>query len=235
MERRGGNPAFCSSVPRRARPTRTPHAALSSALLLAAAPSHWTTEIFSFTFLSLFPAHARTLIDAMGDAAAAAASTSAPDTPTYILICREDGSDLLADADDGTDADIVVARDERLLVVDPDEEYVALLLSEESASGSGAPAEEMEEWMKAARSGCVSWIIKVVRAGALPPSSSPRFGFCQCSSLVLLLADHGDVPVRREDRLRRGHLPRSLPDATASQCNYRSMTLHFPLPSPCTD
>ncbi|CAD6202539.1 unnamed protein product [Miscanthus lutarioriparius] len=96
----------------------------------------------------------------MGDAAAAAASTSAPDTPTYILICREDGSDLLADADDGTDADIVVARDERLLVVDPDEEYVALLLSEESASGSGAPAEEMEEWMKAARPGCVRWIIK---------------------------------------------------------------------------
>jgi len=112
----------------------------------------------------------------MGDAAAAAASTSAPDTPTSILICREDGSDLLADADDGTDADIVVARDERLLVVDPDEEYVALLLSEESASGSGAPAEEMEEWMKAARPGCVRWIIKVVRAGALPPSS-PKFGF----------------------------------------------------------
>jgi cyclin D5 len=116
----------------------------------------------------------------MGDAAAAAASTSAPDTPTSILICREDGSDLLADADDGADADIVVARDERLLVVDPDEEYVALLLSEESASGSGgrgAQAEEMEEWMKVARSGCVSWIIKVVRAGALPPCSSPKFGF----------------------------------------------------------
>ncbi|CAD6210088.1 unnamed protein product [Miscanthus lutarioriparius] len=97
----------------------------------------------------------------MGDAAAAAASTSAPDTPTSILICREDGSDLLADADDGDGADLVVARDERLLVVDPDEEYVALLLSEESVSGGGGgtPA-EVEEWMKAARSGCVSWIIK---------------------------------------------------------------------------
>ncbi|KXG39925.1 cyclin-D5-3 [Sorghum bicolor] len=98
----------------------------------------------------------------MGDAAAAAASTSAPDTPTSILICREDGGGFLADADDdGDGADLVVARDERLLVVDQDEEYVALLLSEESASGSGgAPAEEIEEWMKAARSGCVRWIIK---------------------------------------------------------------------------
>nr|AAL83927.1 D-type cyclin [Zea mays] len=93
----------------------------------------------------------------MGDAAA---STSAPTTPTSILICLEDGSDLLADADDGAGTDLVVARDERLLVVDQDEEYVALLLSKESASGGGGPVEEMEDWMKAARSGCVRWIIK---------------------------------------------------------------------------
>lgn len=97
----------------------------------------------------------------MGDAAA---STSAPTTPTSILICLEDGSDLLADADDGAGTDLVVARDERLLVVDQDEEYVALLLSKESASGGGGPVEEMEDWMKAVRSGCVRWIIKVVSA-----------------------------------------------------------------------
>lgn len=178
-----GIPLFALSVPRRARsraPTRTPHAAFSSALLLRRLLP-LDGKIFSFTFLPFFPAHARrALIDAMGDAAAAAASTSAPDTPTSILICREDGSDLLADdADDGAAADLVVARDDRLLVVDPDEEYVALLLSEESASGGGggAPAEEMEDWMKAARSGCVRWIIKVVRAGALPPSPNPVLFF----------------------------------------------------------
>nr|CAB3496745.1 unnamed protein product [Digitaria exilis] len=108
----------------------------------------------------------------MGDAAAAAAaaavaSTSAPATPTSILICREDGSDLFPDADDddGASADFAVARDDRLLVVDHDDEYVAVLLSKETASaavdcGGGAMAEEMEEWMKAARSGCVRWIIK---------------------------------------------------------------------------
>ncbi|KAJ1298313.1 hypothetical protein BS78_01G443200 [Paspalum vaginatum] len=97
----------------------------------------------------------------MGDAAAAMASTSAPATPTSILICREDGNDLFPDADDGAGADFVVARDDRLLVVDQDDEYVALLLSKESASGGGgAVAEEMEDWMKAARSGCVRWIIK---------------------------------------------------------------------------
>ncbi|PUZ42302.1 hypothetical protein GQ55_9G573000 [Panicum hallii var. hallii] len=100
----------------------------------------------------------------MGDAAAAAASTSAPATPTSILICREDGSDLFADADDGgAGADLVVARDDRLLVVDQDDEYVAVLLSKESASAASCGevlAEEMEDWMKAARSGCVRWIIK---------------------------------------------------------------------------
>ncbi|OEL13054.1 Cyclin-D5-3 [Dichanthelium oligosanthes] len=99
----------------------------------------------------------------MGDAAAAAASTSAPATPTSILICREDGNDLFPDADDGAGADFVVARDDRLLVVDQDDEYVAVLLSKEGASGCGGGgtlAEEMEEWMKAARSGCVRWIIK---------------------------------------------------------------------------
>lgn len=109
---------------------------------------------------------------AMGDAAAAAeASTSAPATPTSILICREDCSDLFPDADDGAAADFAVARDDRLLVVDQDDEYVALLLSKETASVAdcgGAMAEEMEEWMKAARSGCVRWIIQVVRAFFLP-------------------------------------------------------------------
>jgi cyclin D5, plant len=135
---------------------------LSSALLLQVR-THWRKNLF-LHFSSLPPAHARALIDAMGDAAAAAASTSAPTTPTSILICLEDGSDLLADADDGAGTDLVVARDERLLVVDQDEEYVALLLSKESASGGGSPVEEMEDWMKAARSGCVRWIIKVVSA-----------------------------------------------------------------------
>lgn len=114
----------------------------------------------------------------MGDAAAAAAaaavaSTSAPATPTSILICREDGSDLFPDADDddGAGADFAVARDDRLLVVDHDDEYVAVLLSKETASAAdcgGALVEEMEEWMKAARSGCVRWIIKVVRAFFFP-------------------------------------------------------------------
>ncbi|XP_062213531.1 cyclin-D5-3-like [Phragmites australis] len=99
----------------------------------------------------------------MGDAAAA--STSAPATPTSILICREDGNDLFPDTDDragdGGDADFFVAATDRLLLVDQDDEYVAVLLSKESASaGGGARAEEMEEWMKAVRSGCVRWIIK---------------------------------------------------------------------------
>ncbi|CAN6301869.1 unnamed protein product [Urochloa humidicola] len=102
----------------------------------------------------------------MGDAAAiAAASTSTPATPTSILICREDGNDLFTDADDGggAGADLVVARDDRLLIVDQDDEYVAVLLSKETTAGYGggaALAEEMEDWMKAARSGCVCWIIK---------------------------------------------------------------------------
>ncbi|ONL94680.1 Cyclin-D5-1 [Zea mays] len=99
----------------------------------------------------------------MGDAAAAAAtaSTSAPATPTSILICLEDGSDLLSDAYDGAGAtDFVVARDEHLLVEDQDEEYVALLLSKESAAVCAPAEEETEEWMKTARSGCVRWIIK---------------------------------------------------------------------------
>ena len=173
------------------------------------------------------------------DAAAAAASTSAPTTPTSILICREDGSDLFHDADDGgASADLFVARDDRLLVVDQDDEYVAVLLSKESASataGCGAAlAEEMEEWMKAARSGCVRWIIKVVRA-LFPPlprtfsSSGKKFHLYRCSfAFSLLLADDGDVPVQREDRVRRGDVPRSLLGATASQCNELT-NLHFPL------
>ena len=120
----------------------------------------------------------------MGDAAAAAAaaastSAPAPATPTSILICREDGSDLFHDADDGgASADLFVARDDRLLVVDQDDEYVAVLLSKEStsaAAGCGAAmAEEMEEWMKAERSGCVRWIIQVVRA-LFPPFAAYIF------------------------------------------------------------
>ena len=112
------------------------------------------------------------------DAAAAAASTSAPATPTSILLCREDGSDLFHDADDGgASADLFVARDDRLLVVDRDDEYVSLLLSKESTSAAGcgaALAEEMEEWMKAERSGCVRWIIQVVRA-LFPPFAAYIF------------------------------------------------------------
>jgi cyclin D5 len=156
----------------------------------------------------------------MGDAAAAAASTSAPDTPTSILICREDGSGFLADADDdGDGADLVVARDERLLVVDQDEEYVALLLSEESASGSGgAPAEEIEEWMKAARSGCVRWIIKVVRAGALP-SSSPQIRFLPMFISCFFAARR---PRRRSGAAGRPPTSRSL-TSIASSRNGESM------------
>jgi cyclin D5, plant len=98
------------------------------------------------------------LKDAMGDAAAA----SSPTTPTSILVCREDGNDIFLDFDDG--ADVSVAGDECLLVVDHDDEYFAVLLSKERASAdAGAPA-EMDVWMKAARSGCVRWIIKVARA-----------------------------------------------------------------------
>ncbi|XP_062210266.1 cyclin-D5-3-like isoform X2 [Phragmites australis] len=98
----------------------------------------------------------------MGDAAG---SASAPATPTSILICREDGNDIFPDADDGAGggggADFFVADDDRLLFVDQDDEYAAVLLSKERASAAaGARAEEMEEWMKAARSGRVRWIIK---------------------------------------------------------------------------
>ncbi|KAL6867643.1 hypothetical protein ACP4OV_015667 [Aristida adscensionis] len=102
----------------------------------------------------------------MGDAAAAAAG-DAPATPTSILICREDGSDLFPDADDGG-ADLSFGSDDRLLAVDRDEEYVAVLLSKERASTSasaageeGASEEEMEEWMKATRSGCTAAMFRL--------------------------------------------------------------------------
>lgn len=99
----------------------------------------------------------------------AAAATDSPATPTSILICREDGNDIFfPDSDDG--ADFSVARDECLLAVDPDDEYVSVLLSKETASV--ARAEEMADWMKAARSDCVRWIIKVVRSRFL------SFPFC---------------------------------------------------------
>jgi cyclin D5, plant len=96
----------------------------------------------------------------MGDAVA---SSSSPVTPTSILICREDGNGIFPDADDG--ADFSVAGEDRLLAVDQDDEYFAVLLSKERASAdAGAPTEELEEWMMAARSGRVRWIIKVIPA-----------------------------------------------------------------------
>ncbi|XP_015690333.1 cyclin-D5-3 isoform X2 [Oryza brachyantha] len=100
----------------------------------------------------------------MGDASA---STSAPATPTSTLICREDGSDLFsAGADDGgggEGAGLSVAGDEHLLLVEPDDEYLALMLSRERCAGGdvGERGEEVtEEWMKSARAGCVGWIVK---------------------------------------------------------------------------
>jgi hypothetical protein len=120
------------------------------------------------------PAHARSgLKDAIGDAA------SSPATPSAILICHEDANDIFLDADDG--ADFAVAGDERLLAVDHDDAYLAVLLFKERTSvDAGAPVEEMEESMKAARSGCVRWIIKVVRA-FLP--FSPRSHPCKIFDL----------------------------------------------------
>jgi cyclin D5, plant len=96
----------------------------------------------------------------MGDAVA---SSSSPVTPTSILICREDGNDIFPDADDG--ADFSVAGEDRLLAVDQDDEYFAVLLSKERASAdAGAPTEELEEWMMAMCSGRVRWVIKVIPA-----------------------------------------------------------------------
>jgi hypothetical protein len=151
----------------------------------------------------------------MGDAAAA----SSPTTPTSILICREDGNDIFLDFDDG--ADFSVAGDECLLVVDHDDEYFAVLLSKERASAdAGAPAEEMDEWMKAARSGCVRWIIKV--ACALPSPFAAFTFLRKIRSFPLtrvrcaVAAGNRDVPVRREDGVRRGDLLRSVLGATES-------------------
>jgi hypothetical protein len=103
-----------------------------------------------------------------------------------------------------------------------------VLLSKESASAASCGevlAEEMEEWMKAARSGCVRWIIKVVRALFTPLPLTFSLGkkirsLAMFVLFSLLLADDGDVPVQREDRVRRGDVPRSLLGATASQCKY---------------
>jgi hypothetical protein len=168
------------------------------------------------------------------DADAAAASTSSPATPTSILICREDGNDIFPDADAG--ADFSVAGDECLLAVDPDHEYVAVLLSKESASV--APAQEMAEWMKAARSGCVRWIMKVVRAVLLSPFAAFTFSFlCEIRSspvtrcsLCGVFADHRDVPVQREDGVRSGDLPGSILGAAGSRCNAPSL-LPWPMSS----
>ncbi|KAF0914211.1 hypothetical protein E2562_027789 [Oryza meyeriana var. granulata] len=102
----------------------------------------------------------------MGDASA---STSAPATPTSTLICREDGSDLFsAGAEDGGGgggggAELSVAGDEHLVLMERDDEYLALMLSKEVEAGGddiGERGEEVEEWMKNARAGCVGWIVK---------------------------------------------------------------------------
>ncbi|CAL4929674.1 unnamed protein product [Urochloa decumbens] len=132
----------------------------------------------------------------MGDAAAS--TLSAPATPTSILICREDGNDLFPDADDGggAGADLAVARDDRLLAVDQDgDEYVAVLLSKETAAASAADAalaEEMEDWMKAARSGCVRWIIKVLpfaRSFPNPTFAASIFSFRLGKKKISVFAD----------------------------------------------
>lgn len=90
----------------------------------------------------------------MGDA-----STSA--TPTSTLICLEDGSDLFLDDDYSPDdgaADLRLAADDHLLLLDRDDEYVALMLSKEGAGGTWG--DELDEWTKAARTVCVDWIVK---------------------------------------------------------------------------
>ncbi|KAM0851066.1 hypothetical protein ACQ4PT_052677 [Festuca glaucescens] len=99
----------------------------------------------------------------MGDA-----STSAPATPTSTLICLEDGNDLFVDADDYSPvadgaADLHLAGDDHLLLLDrDDDEYVALMLSKEASAADAAAAggEEVDEWTKAARAVCVDWIAK---------------------------------------------------------------------------
>ncbi|KAG8073913.1 hypothetical protein GUJ93_ZPchr0006g42327 [Zizania palustris] len=93
----------------------------------------------------------------MGDASP---STSEPDTPTSTLICLEDSRDLFSPgADDDGSAELSVAGDDNLLPMERDDEYVALMLSKERSAG-GERGQEMEEWMKDARAGCVGWIVK---------------------------------------------------------------------------
>uniref|UniRef100_A0A0E0KA81 Cyclin-like domain-containing protein n=2 Tax=Oryza punctata TaxID=4537 RepID=A0A0E0KA81_ORYPU len=103
----------------------------------------------------------------MGDASA---STSAPATPTSTLICREDGNDLFsagpADDGGGGGTELSIADDDHVLLMDRDDEYLALMLSKEGCAGGGERGEEevevveVEEWMKNARAGCVGWIVK---------------------------------------------------------------------------
>ncbi|XP_037425945.1 cyclin-D5-3-like [Triticum dicoccoides] len=94
----------------------------------------------------------------MGDAS----TSAAPATPTSTLICLEDGNDLFLDDDspDGGLADSRLAADDGLLLLDRDDEYVALMLSKEGAGGGGTWGEELDEWTKAARAVCVDWIVK---------------------------------------------------------------------------
>ncbi|KAG8095912.1 hypothetical protein GUJ93_ZPchr0013g34274 [Zizania palustris] len=133
--------------------------------LLAAAPAEFflffrSFLLFSFRFLART---ARALKPAsMGDASE---TTSAPDTPSTTLICREDGTKLFsADADDGDGAELsVLAGDKHLLVMERNDEYIAFMLSRERGAGSdsGEPEEEVEDWMKDARAECVGWIVKL--------------------------------------------------------------------------
>lgn len=98
----------------------------------------------------------------MGDAS----TSAAPATPTSTLICLEDGNDLFLDDDDSPAdglADSRLAADDGLLLLDRDDEYIALMLSKEGTGdggSAGAWGEELDEWTKAARAVCVDWIVK---------------------------------------------------------------------------
>lgn len=164
----------------------------------------------------------------MGDAS----TSAAPATPTSTLICLEDGNDLFLDDDDSPAdglADSRLAADDGLLLLDRDDEYIALMLSKEGTGdggSAGAWGEELDEWTKAARAVCVDWIVKVLRAVfPHPPIFFPDEICCQHRIFVqwfpyvCLFADELEVPVQREDGVRRGDVPRSVLGAAASRCN----------------
>ena len=164
----------------------------------------------------------------------------APATPTSTLICLEDGDDLFLDDDDDSPsgdgaADLRLAADDdrHLLLPDrDDDEYVALMLDKEvglGSAGGGAMVEEMDEWTKAARASCVAWIIKVLRAFRATKIRCRNWIFPFLSKnddgFSAMLADEREVPIQREDGVRRGDVPRSVPRAAACQCNQS--------PTPC--